>query len=507
MCDSKIVQETIFKKRRWYHLRLRTVLAFLLVGITFCGSCIAIGINNARRQKEAVEAIKKIGGEVIYDYEIFKDGETSYVIDDQDCPALLKSDFIANVVQVRSQKMDDICIAHLKDLYRLECLDINSSLGVTDAGLHNLTKLKYLKKLNISRTHITNDGIEIINELSNLEWLDISYTQINGAGIAKLKGLKHLKILNLTGIDLTYAERKKIGEVPINLPELKDTIAPKQLIAPIFKVGSPTNAGLEQLGKLHQLQMLHLSRTGLKNDDLAYLKTLKNLTWLTLTDNSLITDRGLENIKGLINLKWLDIGQTRITDAGLVWLKEMSQLKELNVFYNKVSNYGLIYLKPLHQLKNLNLAYTKVTDAGLINLQDLLALNSLTLSGLEITDSGLEHLKSLKNLKSLDLDDTQITDSGLAHLKAFKKLESLGLDGTQVTDDGLVNLKDLEQLESLGLYGTRITDSGLLYLKDLKKLQSVSVGDTKVTDEGIQKLQEVLPNCEITKSSDRILKF
>ena len=53
---------------RWYQYTLRTLmLATLLACIGM--SWVGVKIREARRQKQAVEAIKKSGGAVLYDYE------------------------------------------------------------------------------------------------------------------------------------------------------------------------------------------------------------------------------------------------------------------------------------------------------------------------------------------------------------------------------------------------------------------------------------------------------
>ena len=61
-----------------------------------------------------------------------------------------------------------------------------------------------------------------------------------------------------------------------------------------------------------------------------------------------VTDAGLEHLKGLINLVYLELSGTQVTDAGLVHLKGLSKL---NFLY---------------------LGRTQVTDAGVKDLQEAL---------------------------------------------------------------------------------------------------------------------------------------
>ena len=60
------------KRRRWFQFRLRTLLTAVLV-LSLPLSCFAVRMDRARRQREAVEAIKHIGGEVWYDYQAATD--------------------------------------------------------------------------------------------------------------------------------------------------------------------------------------------------------------------------------------------------------------------------------------------------------------------------------------------------------------------------------------------------------------------------------------------------
>ena len=100
-------------------------------------------------------------------------------------------------------------------------------------------------------------------------------------------------------------------------------------------------------------------------------------------------------------------------------------------------------LKGLENLKPLDLSYTKITDAGLVHLKGLPNLEELDLVGCyKITDAGLVHLKGLTKLEYLNLSYTNITDAGLEHLKGLTKLERLGLRETNITDAGVKSLKE-----------------------------------------------------------------
>jgi hypothetical protein len=214
---------------------------------------------------------------------------------------------------------------------------------------------------------------------------------------------------------------------------------------------------------------------------------------------------------------------TQVTDAGLEHLKGLSQLRTLNLKDTQVTDAGLKRLKGLSQLQSLDLANTRATDAGLEYLNGLTQLQTLFLEGTQVTDAGLEHLKGLTQLRWLAVNGTRVTDAGAKDLqqalpqvritppvlstaepnaeqakKAIAEIENLGgrvkvderspgkpvvlvyLDGTKVTDAGLEHLNGLTQLRWLALNGTRVTDAGLAHLKGRSQLRELELWGTQV---------------------------
>jgi hypothetical protein len=54
-----------------------------------------------------------------------------------------------------------------------------------------------------------------------------------------------------------------------------------------------------------------------------------------------VTDAGLEHLKGLANLKSLDLSYTAVTDAGLEHLKGLANLQTLSLAGAKVGRDGV----------------------------------------------------------------------------------------------------------------------------------------------------------------------
>lgn len=142
----------------------------------------------------------------------------------------------------------------------------------------------------------------------------------------------------------------------------------------------------------------------------------------------------------LATVGYVSFEGTQVTDAGLELVRGLPQLQWLNLFATQVTDAGLNNLKGLRQLRVLNLGSTRVTDAGMVHLKGLTKLQSLSLDQTEVTDAGLEHLQGLTQLDFLVLDDTQVTDGGLEQLAGLTQLKELSLNHTRVTDDGVKRL-------------------------------------------------------------------
>ena len=111
--------------------------------------------------------------------------------------------------------------------------------------------------------------------------------------------------------------------------------------------------------------------------------------------------------------------------------------------------------------------------------------------------------RHFRRVMAVGFEGTQDIDAGLVHLKGLTNLFWLELADTKVTDTGLVHLKGMTNLVWLSLCDTQVTDAGLVYLEELTNLERLSLCDTQVTDKGVEKLQQALPNCEISHKPPR----
>ena len=124
---------------------------------------------------------------------------------------------------------------------------------------------------------------------------------------------------------------------------VQKALATARGVATFRRAGSPSRqahesalAQIEKLGAEHEIEQLDRGKP-----------------FLVVTWNG--GDEGLDQLRGLDNLRWLDLSRTNVTDQGLAQLRDLKRLQVLK------------------------LQQTRVTDEGLANLSDLDALEGLAL--------------------------------------------------------------------------------------------------------------------------------
>ena len=146
-----------------------------------------------------------------------------------------------------------------------------------------------------------------------------------------------------------------------------------------------------------------------------------------------VTDAGLVHLKGLTNLRWLDLGDTNVTDAGLVHLKGLTKLERLDLWSTKVSATGFKELQKA--LPNCQIRVSAAVRYDLPPGEKLKAVIDIEKLGGSVR---LDEKRPGKPVVRVDLNDTEVTDAGLVHLKELANLEQLFLGGRNITDAGLV---------------------------------------------------------------------
>jgi hypothetical protein len=224
-------------RRRWLQYSLRTLLVATTLLAIAC-SWLAVKLLQARRQREAVVALEKLGGHVIYHWQLDAQGQW------------LRNPQRPGRTWLRGLLGDDL----FQSVHTVELDDTQ----ITDAGLALLERLSQLRNVHLGGTPITDVGLEHLKNISQLQYLFLAGTPVTDAGLEHLKGLSELQELWISDTRVT-------------------------------------SAGLEHLKGLRQLHTLDLRRTQVTDAGLDHLKTLSQLHLLWLDDTK-VTDVGVEKL-------------------------------------------------------------------------------------------------------------------------------------------------------------------------------------------------------------------
>ena len=232
------MDENFPKHRRWLQFRLRTLLIAVLV-LSLPLSWFAVRMEKARRQREAVAAIRRLGGRVHY--------ETMSSAPEWARDVLGVHSFLDIAIASPTAAFGDEeakCLADLPDIKGLQLGDVQ----ITDAGLENLRGLTHLWKLYLNNMEITGTGLKHLKELPGLRMLVFVGTPVTDSGLQHLRGLTSLETLVLFNTEITDAGLANLRELP-GLKRLS------------LRGPNITDAGLEHLKGLSKLEFLVLWNT------------------------------------------------------------------------------------------------------------------------------------------------------------------------------------------------------------------------------------------------------
>ncbi len=288
-------------------------------------------------QRNAVAAIQKAGGSVVYDWE-WTSGRPAPTGDSEPpwpkwLVKTLGPDAFGNVVAVSliGHDFGDALMTHIGCLHHLERLHLSGRIR-TGTGFAQLEKLTALETLRLPNHRFSDDDLSHLAGMTKLKRFTLVGPQITDKGLAHLTGMRQMESLQLIGTNITT---------------------------------------LEPIRGLTQLKVLDINR-------------------------SPIGDEGLRPLEGFTSLQWLQLGETQVTDAGVAHFSKLSNLSSLALNSTRVTDAGLRTLFDLPQITTLNLYDTRVTDAGLAGLAERInrgPLQNLVASGLGVTPGGVEELR------------------------------------------------------------------------------------------------------------------
>jgi hypothetical protein len=170
-------------KRRWAQFSLFT----MFVVVTALCVWLAVQVNRAHQQAAAVAAIRRMGGEVYYEYHYRESGgETSLTIDAvPSAPAwlldLLGEDFVYRAVAVTPK------YTHFPGKYLGPALNHNDFSDQTDDALRHIGRLRSLRVLDLKNTRVSAAGLAHLKRLAVLRHLTLIGTQVSTADFDEIQ--------------------------------------------------------------------------------------------------------------------------------------------------------------------------------------------------------------------------------------------------------------------------------------------------------------------------------
>jgi hypothetical protein len=191
-----------------------------------------------------------------------------------------------------------------------------------------------------------------------------------------------------------------------------------------------TDAGLEHLRDLTELEELHFSGSNFDDMGLTHLKNLKKLKVLNLNGNTNITDAGIGEIAGLTELRRLALLRSRVTDKIFEHIDDMKKLNHLETLLNNENvivqhdRLGILHAMPFVWKQDPNSMPFQSNKDRPKNPKEVTHAN-FHLRGQMVTDATLKMLLKFENLTFLNAGSVNITAEGLKTVAQMKNLKEV----------------------------------------------------------------------------------
>ena len=236
-----------------------------------------------------------------------------------------------------------------------------------------------------------------------------------------------------------------------------------------------------------------------------------HVTSLNLSGSQLITDKGLQHLARMPQLRELRLSHYPggvVTDRGLEVLQHLRDLRVFEMCWQSgITDNGISHLRHCEQLEEIDLLGTHTGDGAIAALTGKPKLRKFK-TGRNVTDEGLSLLHQFPAFKtwgggevkyglmSFAADPTNLLIDG-----PFTRVAALsGLDGlfglsffwhtSNVRSDDLQSLQALPNLGFFGCPGEICDDDAMRHISALPNLRMLMAQGTVATDAGFQSLSQ-----------------
>jgi hypothetical protein len=209
--EQQVVRTSVAVRNRRRPI-IRFGLRTLLIAITLLGVWLGLRVNQARRNRQAIDAARTMGGFVEYAHQ-FPKGQWGGRRDRKaqpPGPAWLRErigdEYFVSVVglQFTVESLTDADLEKLSPLTDLDFLSFQTRQPqrITGSGLAHLSRLHKLRSLDLTCQPIADDALRHLRSLKSLEFVCLHDTKVTDAGMVHLRELPKLKcvVVSATGV-------------------------------------------------------------------------------------------------------------------------------------------------------------------------------------------------------------------------------------------------------------------------------------------------------------------
>ncbi len=396
-------------------------------------------------------------------------------------------------------KLEEVYVTPSIDALDLQTLNGHPSMSTLSITLRRnrqtlvfkmLDQLPALKNLSVSVDgQVSPRSLDRLATFKKLEELSLFSAEVDGALLRQLSHCPQLRSLRLVNIQagegftqnihalktvekifVTHGLWKEAGELAfqkglttglLTLPKLRSGIRIDRLTDEIWQ---------KLVSKADQWEELRIDgiRPGF---DVAQLRELRQFR----------------------NLRVLKLSHVPLRDEGLAWLRTLEELEELTLWCTGLSGPGLEELSELAKLRRLLLAIeSRNVKPDLAALAQLSQLRRLQIMGFGFEAMQFRPLAKCHELTTLTISEGQTDDRLLNEFANHPNLRILNLSESDITNDGLNSISRIGTLREFTGRGN-FTSEGIRSLKALQKLYRLHLRSQHFTDEDIEKLPTEFP--------------
>ena len=270
--------------------------------------------------------------------------------------------------------------------------------------------------------------IEHLGYIPDLESVKIVATKIEDSWLPPLLKLKNLKSLSIEGTARGLPGKPALGDLSLaRFQALAQCPGLTSLELAYF--GQATDAGLEQLSGLKDLESFTFRGSPVKGHGFAKFEGWTKLKRINFHSNSL-DDEGLGHVcERFPNLEFIKLWHSKLlTDASAGHLKKLKKLTGIEISCSKATAGLVKHLRDL-PVDYVALEYgvnTPVADA-IDTVRSIATLRRLSIAAEAFNDTDLAALASVTQVQELSLSGIDLPDARLQQLQAFSHLKTLTL--------------------------------------------------------------------------------